>query len=157
DRFFNRTGELRIFSEKLIEGASLLLVAQRRIGKTSLMREASRRLRDKIIALHVDLEKAFSPEDAVVELSLATKSFESAWQRVKSVFGSALEVLSKLETLQAYGLSIKLRGELNKDNWKIIGDRIFAALAEVSKSEHKPVVIFFDEVPILINRILKGS
>jgi hypothetical protein len=44
DRFFNRDNEIRLLSEKLMEGASVLLVAQRRIGKTSLMRETSRRM-----------------------------------------------------------------------------------------------------------------
>jgi len=158
DRFFNREQELRVFSERLSEGASVLLVAQRRIGKTSLMRETSRRLREKIIALHVDLEKAFSPEDAVVELGLATRPYEGIWQRVGGVFGAAMDsTLGKLESIQVTSVSVKLRSQLTQDNWKATGDRLFAALAAVAEKENKQVIVFFDEVPILISRILKGS
>lgn len=158
DRFFNRERELPLFGQKLLDGASVLLVAQRRIGKTSLMRESSRRLKDKIIALHVDLEKAFTAEDAVVELSLATRVHDKIWTRISSVFGSALETtLSRLDSIQVTGVSVKLRGELNQQNWRSLGDRIFATLASVSEKEGKQVVIFFDEVPILVSRILKGA
>lgn len=158
DRFFNRDNEIRLLSEKLLDGASVLLVAQRRIGKTSLMREAARRLSDRIVALHVDLEKAFSPEDAIVELSLATKGFDGIWKKVTSVFGGAVEAtLSKLESIQVTGVAVKLRSELSEENWKDTGDRIFSALASISEKEGKQVVIFFDEVPILVNRMLKGE
>jgi ABC-type iron transport system FetAB ATPase subunit len=42
DRFFDREREMELFLEKIRDRAHLLLVAQRRMGKTSLMREAKR-------------------------------------------------------------------------------------------------------------------
>ena len=41
DRFWNREEEVKLFIEYLRQGTHLRLVAQRRIGKTSLMREAA--------------------------------------------------------------------------------------------------------------------
>ncbi len=38
-------------------------------------------------------------------------------------------------------------------DWMVKGDRLFETLAD----SDPPVVIFFDEVPILVNRLLKGS
>jgi hypothetical protein len=69
DGFFDRENELRLFLQMLAEGESVSLIAQRRIGKTSLMREAARRMGDGVISLHVDLQKARTAEDAIVELS----------------------------------------------------------------------------------------
>jgi uncharacterized protein len=158
DRFFNRDAELKMFLGHLRAGASILLVAQRRIGKTSLMREAARRMRDDIIPFQVDLEKAFSPEDVIVELSLAIANYESIWHRVRAGLGEAVNaVLARVEGVSGAGFSITLRSQLNEANWKEMGDRIFEMLATVSEKEKKPVVIFFDEVPIVVNRILRGA
>lgn len=158
ERFFNRTAEIALLSEYLLSGESVSLVAQRRMGKTSLMRETSRRLGPSIIALHVDLEKSQAPQDAVVELGLAAQSHEGLGRRVLQVFSGVLDTtLKMLETVKVAGLSVTLRSDLNDDNWQKRGDEIFSVLAEVAKSQGKPVVVFFDEVPILVSRLLRGG
>ena len=45
DRFFNRDGELGVLRSRVENGTHTLLTAQRRMGKTSLVRELLRRLR----------------------------------------------------------------------------------------------------------------
>ena len=74
DKFWGRETEIESLAVKIREGAHILLTAQRRMGKTSLMRELVRRFRlsDDRIPLFVDLQKSANPADAVVELSLAT-------------------------------------------------------------------------------------
>jgi hypothetical protein len=44
EQFWDREVELSLLDERLTEGAHVLLTAPRRIGKTSLLKEASRRL-----------------------------------------------------------------------------------------------------------------
>lgn len=44
DRFFNREAEIRALHQRVENGAHTLLTAQRRMGKTSLVRELLRRL-----------------------------------------------------------------------------------------------------------------
>jgi len=152
--FWGREGELKIFMESLEEGANLLLVAQRRIGKTSLMREAARRLKKRYLCLHVDLQKSNSHEDAIVELSLATRPHASLWRKTGEIFTNILStVIDRVESLQIDDLSVTLRSGLTGGDWQPKGDRIFAALA-ASKT---PVIVFFDELPILVNRLLKGN
>ena len=46
-----------------------------------------------------------------------------------------------------------LRSGLTGGDWQAKGDRLFGILAD----SDKPVVVFFDEVPILVNRLLKGD
>jgi hypothetical protein len=61
-------------------------------------------------------------------------------------------VLSGIETVQVDELTIKLRDGLTGD-WQAKGERL---LQELAASE-RPIVMFFDELPILVNRLLKGG
>ena len=102
----------------------------------------------------MDLQKAHTAADAVVELSIAAKPHRSLWGKVAGVFSSIFgQVTEKIEAIELDEVKISLRSSLNSGNWQAKGDRIFEILA----SADRPVVIFFDEVPILVNRILKGS
>ena len=47
---------------------------------------------------------------------------------------------------------VRLRGGLDAGNWQRIGDQVFEALA----ANERPVVLAIDELPILVNRLLKG-
>ena len=79
DRFFGRDVELELFEESLDNGDHLLLVAQRRMGKTSLMHEVARRIASRYICLHIDLQDALNAADAIAELSVATRKHRSLW------------------------------------------------------------------------------
>ena len=48
---------------------------------------------------------------------------------------------------------MKLRAGIDDGNWQHKGDEVFAALAE----NDLPVVLAIDELPILVNRLLKGD
>src|SRR5690348_1290926 len=82
-RFWDREEDLPRLIELLDEGAHVLLIAPRRVGKTSLMREVACRICDRYVCLHIDLQKAHSPAGAMVELSLATRPYLSLWARTK--------------------------------------------------------------------------
>lgn len=151
--FWDRKPELALLIEYIQEGGNILLTAPRRIGKTSLMRETSRQLEGKFICLHVDLQKAHSAADAIVELSMATKPHLGLWAKTTSLFDSVLSKLTgKIDSLRIDELTITLRSGITGTDWQAKGDRLFEALAE----SELPVVIFFDEVPILVNRLLQG-
>ena len=119
DQFWDREIELSLFMERLSEGAHLLVTAPRRIGKTSLLKEAARRLGERFLCLCVDLEKAESPADAVVELSLAAREYRPAWDRVLSDFQHALT--QTVEAVKIKDLSVVLRSGLTADNWRSKG------------------------------------
>lgn len=75
DRFFDRESDIEALRQHVSEGTHTLLVAQRRMGKTSLVRELLRRLKGipGIKAAFVDLEDARDPADAIVAISLASQ------------------------------------------------------------------------------------
>ena len=73
ERFWDREAEIPQLVELLDSGAHVLVVAPRRVGKTSLMREVARRIDARFTCLFIDLQKAQSPADAMAELAFATR------------------------------------------------------------------------------------
>jgi len=154
DRFWDREDDIRLLIKKIDEGAHISLVAQRRMGKTSLMKELKRQLNDRYICLFIDLQKASTSADAIVELSLALKPIDSLWGKTTKLFSNAMNsMVEGVEELNLGEVGIKLRGGLHSGNWREKGDSLFSILA---KSGH-PVLLMIDEVPLMVNRMLKGE
>ena len=155
DRFFDRNVEMEALMERIEDGIHTLVTAQRRMGKTSLVRELLRRLGESgdFETVFVDLEDATSPEDAVVEIAAASLHARGLWTRVKNwVTKSSASTVDRIDELGISELRVKLRAGIDAGRWRTQGDALFASLA---RSE-KPVVLAIDELPILVNRLLKG-
>ena len=155
DRFFDRETELEALMERIVDGRHTLLTAQRRMGKTSLVRETLRRLAEagEFEPLFVDLEDADRPEDAIAEIAACTLAAQGRWLPIKRAFANFLaQAGDRIEELAVTEVKVKLRAGIDRGNWKERGDAVFRALAE----HEKPVVLAIDEVPILVNRLLKG-
>jgi hypothetical protein len=154
DRFWDREKDIELLIKRLDEGAHILLAAQRRMGKTSLMKEVKRQLSDRYTCLFVDLQKAASAEEAIVEISLALEQHNSLWKKTKELFSNALKMVAGgIEELNLGEIGIKIRAGLSSGNWSEKGDSIFSILAE----SELPVLLLIDEAPLMINRILKGD
>ena len=62
-------------------------------------------------------------------------------------------VRENVEELGVSELKVRLRAGMNSGNWQRTGDQVFEALAD----NERPVVLAIDELPILVNRLLKGK
>jgi hypothetical protein len=154
DEFWGREAELEIFAGLMAERANVLLVGQRRMGKTSFLREAKRRLAGQYICIFVDLQDAKSIPDVVAYLGTATRDYKGLWEKTKGLFSNILEALGdKIETVNVLEVGITLRGGLTGGNWKEKGDQLFNILATADK----PVILMLDEVPILVNHLMRGD
>ena len=155
DRFFDREAELEALAERVRDGVHTLLTAQRRMGKTSLVRELLRRLaaEGRFETIFVDLEDAAAPADAIAEIAAQSKAAQGAWRRITPAFANVLRgVRDRIDTLTLSEVRIKLRAGVDAGSWRQKGDEIFTALAENERS----VVLAIDELPILVNRMLGG-
>ncbi len=158
DRFFDRDAAIEELAERVRDGTHTLLTAQRRMGKTSLVRELLRRLADegRFATIFVDLEGAADPADAIAEIGFRSRPAQGAWGRIKSLFANVLpaeaEIGGRIPLTDA-DLRVKLRAGVDAGNWRHKGDKVFAALA----GNALPTVLAIDELPILVNRLLKGD
>ncbi|ACD89794.1 conserved hypothetical protein [Chlorobium limicola DSM 245] len=154
DRFWGRENDLAILTRMIDEGAHISIVAQRRMGKTSLMKELAGRLSDRYICLYLDLQEENAPADAVAALAMILKPHESLWRKTKALFSNVLHAVSEtVEEISVSDIGIKLRSGLDAGNWMDKGDELFRIL---SKSE-KPVLLMIDEIPLMVNRMLRAG
>ena len=156
DRFFDREADLEALLERVRDGNHTLLTAQRRMGKSSLVRELRRRLREsgEMDTVFVDLEAAMDPADAIAEIGIQARPLDKAWDRIKGGFANFLQDAGdRLEELAVADIKVKLRAGIDAGNWQQRGDAVFAALA----STDRQVVLALDELPILVNRLLKDD
>ena len=154
DRFFDRDGELGVLGARVENGTHTLLTAQRRMGKTSLIRELLRRLRaeGRFKTVFVDLEDATTAADAVVEIGVESRHVHGAWDRIRSGFANVLRgIEDRIDELAVAEVRVRLRAGIDPGNWRQKGDAVCAALAK----NDRPVVLALDELPILVNRMLK--
>jgi len=149
DRFWDRETDLALLTNKIDEGANILLVAQRRIGKTSVLAELHDRLKEQYTCLFVDLQKARSSAQAVAALSLAMHDYKALRDKVREMFAN---ILDRVEKVGVGGLDVTIRDGLTGGNWMEKGDRLFEILA----GAEKPVLLMLDEVPIMVNYMVKG-
>ena len=155
DRFFDRERDIAALREHVAEGTHTLLVAQRRMGKTSLVRELLRRLNGSpdVETAFVDLEDARDPADAIVQISLASRGLQSIPQRAGELKEAVVSRLSNVHLAAQYEeMRFQLRAEINSGTWKSKGDRL---LRDLTRGDGT-VVLAIDELSILVNRILKG-
>ncbi len=152
DLFWDRETEMHEFLAEIREGANLRMVAMRRVGKTSMMMEAARILADEYYCLVIDVEKCRTAEDAVVALSMATRPYQTLWAKTMSTFKSAIDALGGIFKEMSYDeVTVKLRVAVTGD-WEAKGRALLGQLATADR----PVVCFIDELPILVNRLLRG-
>ena len=155
DRFFDREVELRLLRERVEDGTHTLLTAQRRMGKTSLVRELLRQLGEdgEFVTVFVDMEGAMDAADAVAEIATQARPVQSVRSRIGSWLSSSVRGFrDNIEELGVSEFRVRLRAGLDAGNWQRIGDQVFEALA----ANDRPVVLAIDELPILVNRLLKG-
>ncbi|MDE0409726.1 MAG: ATP-binding protein [Alphaproteobacteria bacterium] len=156
DCFFDREVELEILTDRMRDGIHTLVTAQRRMGKTSLVRELLRRLAEggEFETVFVDLEAALDQADAIAETAVRARPVSGAWGRIEAGFVNILkEAGGRIEELSVSDLKVKLRAGIDAGNWARRGDAIFEALA----GNPRPVVLAIDELPILVNRLLKDD
>lgn len=149
DKFVGRELELTQLTELLDEGANVLLAAPRRTGKTSLMRETLRRLDDRYNCVFVDLERASGPVDAIVDLALAAQPHQRVGGRIRAWLE---RVVPRREPSVEGDLRERFLDAITGD-WPAKGDRLLDDLAEAEL----PTIVFLDEVPILLSRMLYGG
>lgn len=146
--FFNREAEVERLTQLIDEGHNVLLVAPRRIGKTSLVRETFRRMdaRERDYLLFVDVQDCKTPEDVIVEIALAAQPYGNLKTKFTDAFDSLLNgVRDNVDSI----FELRFREAIVGD-WRAKARKIVQTLAEADRS----IVICLDELPIMLNRLI---
>lgn len=151
DDFFGREGEQRRCWESL-ESDHLLLLAPRRVGKTSLML----RLRDGAFAFEYEASY-LSGADAEDEVAFVQKLFEAVaglkvwsgvWQQL--VDSPAGRILQRIQKVGVGDFAVELQGA-EREQWPLLGERLARALDQ----QEGKCLLLVDEVPVFVLRLLR--
>ena len=155
DDFFDRDRELRLLDSRVRDGNHIVMTGQRRMGKTSILRELGRCLEGEgYIFLFADVEGAVSGEDLVTKLAEVIYRQRPWTSRVWQAMGRSLtEFMQRVEQVSAHEFALHFRSELNARNWKRHGEQLVSQCASFDER----VLIVLDEVPIFLNRLLKQA
>ena len=153
--FFNRKTEQQQLWQLLRED-NVLLLAPRRVGKTSLMRQLrSTTAQRQIEAAYCTVEGATSEEDFVNKLFAAIADMPSAKKVLAQLTGGALgkffKRIKKVEALKLFSVELERFDALPENRWELLGNALFDAL----EKENGRRLLLVDELPIFILALLR--
>src|ERR1044072_5197132 len=149
--FYGRDKLVDLIWEK-VAGQSVLLVAPRRFGKTSVMYKLIDEPRGGMAVVHADLEPFTEAADLItlltVQLAQANEDIASSlrffpkelWEGFKRTFAE----------IDLHYVKVKLRDEL-RQSWQDGGEELFKQIAKLGQ----PVLFVLDELPIMLDRMAK--
>ena len=127
---------------KSLERGSILLIAPRRFGKTSLMLKIHDESKKGWRPIFVDVEGMSAPEEFIVDLleRVAEKQGKSLLEKVRDFLG-------KIEEVGVENIRIKLRESL-KTEWKKKGKDLFRKVLE----RDIRYIMLIDELPLMLRK-----
>ena len=152
--FFDREPELWALESRIRNRNHVLLSGQRRMGKTSVLRELGRRLEDQgWDFLFTDVEGATCPEDVIADIAEAAHPIRSISSRFVATMGRLVKenVEEVGAGISAQDFRVKIRAGLDAGTWRRHGERL---IRECSGHD-KPVLLVLDELPIFLKRMLR--
>ena len=136
---------MQVLDARVRAGNHTLLTGQRRMGKTSIVRELGRRLQlEEWVVLFTDVEGATCAEDVIADIAQALHPVASRVATGLRWFTENVEEVSALEFRR------KIRAGLNAGNWRRRGEQLIRECA----LRGQRVLLVIDELPILLKRIL---
>ena len=154
DDFFDREPELQVLESRVRDRNHVLLSGQRRMGKTSILRELGRRLEGQDwVFLFADVEGATCPEDVIADIAEAAHPIRSLSSRFAATMGRLVKenVEEVGARISAQDFRVKIRAGLNAGTWRRHGERL---IRECSAHD-QPVLLVIDELPIFLKRMLR--
>ena len=152
--FFDRESELQVLDARVRAGNHTLLTGQRRMGKTSIVRELGRRLEDMgWVFLFTDVEDATCPEDVIADIAQEVHPIRPVVSRLATKlrrFTGLNWFTEHLDEASAFTFRVKIRAMLNTGNWRRHGEQLVQDCAK----HDQPVLLAIDELPIFIKRLL---
>ena len=158
DDLYGREYELAQLWERLEQGEHILMLAPRRVGKTSLMLEIRRAPRRNWDVFYVDVESGEGPADCVAAILAALASDPRYRSRFQTIpFSNAIrEALGHLQSVSISTdvLRVELKAAIGRE-WKRAADELQSRLTSLPHADTN-LLIIIDELPLLVSRMLRA-
>lgn len=154
ENFFDREAEIRRFWRGL-ETDNLLLLAPRRVGKTSVLRRMkSTAVVNGFTGIYLDVSDCADEEHFVERLYSAVIEHHQAAERIWKVVEDSWfgRTIGRLKKVGAAGFAIELSSDELKQ-WARLGERLAEALAGLEGK----TLIQIDELPVFVLKLLNRA
>ena len=158
DDLYGREYELGRLWEMLEQGEHILLLAPRRVGKTSLMLELRRAPHENWDVFHVDVQGGEGPADCVAAILAALATNPRYRRRFEAIpFSSAVkDVIGRLSaSLDIGALRVELKSAIGRE-WDRAADQLQTRLTSLPDVGGH-LLIIVDELPLLLSRMLQAG
>lgn len=148
--FFGREKEIEYVWELLQDGNNILLPSPRRVGKSSFARKMLEKAREnEWETVEMNLEQVHSEFDFIMLFAERLRQL-SQIEQARETGKKLIDLLGSLKPkISVAGASLSLEWQREKSN-------VYRELEKILPHE-KQTLIFFDEVAVLLNSILKSS
>jgi uncharacterized protein len=146
DNFFDREREMRKLWQHL-EHDDVLLLAPRRVGKTSLMLRLAEQAPSKgLVASYLSVSDATTELGFVRQLSDAVFAIEPAKVRLEKLAdGDVGQFFRRIKKVDVLGVSLEL-ADAAAGHWRTVGETLVAALA----ASEQRTLLLVDELPVFV-------
>jgi len=128
-----------------LEDKSVVFVAERRVGKTTVLDEIKDKYDENCIVIYSDLEKISSPIELVENLLNSTYEYQNKRGKAFKLFEDAKGLFQNIEQIG----KVKFSKEKEKD-WKSLLQKTIHSICEQSEER---VVFLWDEIPYMLQKI----
>lgn len=157
---YGRDDEISLLWERLESSQHILMLAPRRVGKTSLMHELQRAPQNGWTVFYSDLEGATTAADCVADMiaHMASNETTRTWldRALRPVpFREAIGNILRNATIVAReALRVELKGAMAGD-WAVTAKQLQARLAALPAGAR--LLFILDELPLLISTLLRTT
>jgi hypothetical protein len=136
-----------------LEGRSVVLTAERRMGKTSVLKKLEAQPLKGFVTIRRDLENISSPLEFVERLFEDIKSQLNWKEQGTNYLKNFIQYLEGID-IKIMGSGFKLP-ERAKFHWKILLEKILEDLIIAINKDQQKIVFLWDELPLMIDKIRK--
>ncbi|MCY4389397.1 MAG: AAA family ATPase [Desulfurellaceae bacterium] len=158
DDLYGRDYELDRLWERLEQGEHILMLAPRRVGKTSLMLELRRAPRENWDVIYVDVESGDDAADCIATIIAALAAEPRYRSRFEAIpFSNAIkDVFERLSASVDTGiLHVELKQAIGRE-WEHAADQLAARLTSLPDTGGN-LLIIIDELPFLLSQMLQAE
>ena len=128
----------------ILERQSLVLSAERRMGKTCIIKKMQAQPLPDKLAIYHDLERVRNPLEFVEAVLQDVEEYLSKFRRTAR---RTRQLLTQLSGTEAMGVKLP---EFAAANWKQL---LTATITDLLENQDRKVILFWDEVPYMLGNI----
>ena len=128
-----------------LEEKSIIFVAERRVGKTTVLDVIKEKYDDNCIVIYSDLEKISSPIELVENVLNSTYEYQNKRGKAFKLFEDAKGLFQNIEQIG----KVKFSKKREKD-WKSLLQKAIHSICDQSETR---VVFLWDEIPYMLQKI----